>query len=124
MQLEKLARRIPPFVKILFLRIFRRGHQRCSIKKVVLRNFTKIKGKHLCQSPSFNKVAALRSQVCNFIKKETLAQEFSCAFCEIFKNIFFTEHLWVTGRLLLYFLSCISNFFFYSHMKKIYLMNI
>ena len=32
----------------------------------------------------------------NFIKKETLAQVFSFEFCEIFKNIFFTEHLWVT----------------------------
>ena len=27
------------------------------------------------------------------IKKETLAQAFSCEFCEISKNIFFTEHL-------------------------------
>ena len=26
---------------------------------------------------------------CNFIKKETLAQVFSCQFCEIFKNTFF-----------------------------------
>ena len=29
---------------------------------------------------------------CNFIKKEALAQVFSCEFCEIFKNTFFTEH--------------------------------
>ena len=26
-------------------------------------------------------------------KKETLAQVFSCEFCNIFKNTFFTEHL-------------------------------
>ena len=26
---------------------------------------------------------------CNFIKKETLAQVFSCEFCEIYKNTFF-----------------------------------
>ena len=26
---------------------------------------------------------------CNFIKKETLAQVFSCEFCEISKNTFF-----------------------------------
>ena len=32
----------------------------------------------------------------NFIKTETLAQVFSCEFCEIFKNTFFTEHLWTT----------------------------
>ena len=32
----------------------------------------------------------------NFIKKETLAQVFSCEFCEISKNIpFFKEHLWL-----------------------------
>ena len=34
---------------------------------------------------------------CNFIKKETLAQVFSCDFCEISKNTFFTEHLWATA---------------------------
>ena len=34
---------------------------------------------------------------CNFIKKETMAQVFSCEFYEIFKNIFFTEHLWTTA---------------------------
>ena len=32
-------------------------------------------------------------QACNFVKKETLAQVFSCEFCEISKNTFFTEHL-------------------------------
>ena len=33
-----------------------------------------------------------RPEARNFIKKETLAQVFSCAFCEISKNIFFIEH--------------------------------
>ena len=33
----------------------------------------------------------------NFIEKETLAQLFSCEFCEIFKNSFFTELLWATA---------------------------
>ena len=32
-------------------------------------------------------------QACNFIKKEVLAQLFSCEFCEIFNNTFFTETL-------------------------------
>ena len=31
---------------------------------------------------------SMRPQACNFIKKETLAQVFSCEFCEISKNIF------------------------------------
>ena len=65
----------------------------CSVKKGVLRNFTKLTGKPLCQSPLFNKVSGLAS---NFIKKETLAQVFSCEFYEISKNTFFTEHLRTT----------------------------
>ena len=32
-----------------------------------------------------------------FIKKETPAQVVSCEFCEISKNIFFTEHLRATA---------------------------
>ena len=36
-----------------------------------------------------------------FIKKDTLAQVFSREFCEIFKNIFFTENLWTTASLIL-----------------------
>ena len=61
--------------------IRRSRHQRCSIKKAVFRNFVKFTRKHLCQS------------LFNFIRKETLVQVFSC---EIFKNTFFTEHLWAT----------------------------
>ena len=45
-----------------------------------------------------NKVASL--QACNFIKKETLAQMLSCEFCVIFKNTFFTEHLWTTASII------------------------
>ena len=41
-------------------------------EKGVLRNLTKFRGKHLCQR---------------------LVQVFSCQFCEISKNTFFTEHL-------------------------------
>ena len=50
-------------------------------KKSVLRNFAKYTRKHLCQS----------------FYKETLAQVFYCKFYEIFKNIFFIEHLWATA---------------------------
>ena len=38
----------------------RSSHRTCSIKKGDLRNFAKFTGKHLCQSPFFNKVAGLR----------------------------------------------------------------
>ena len=73
------------------------SHQRCSIKKGVLRNFIKFTGKHLCQRSFFNKVAGL---ACNFIKKESLTQVFSCEFCEISKNTFLQN---TSGRLLLLF---------------------
>ena len=46
----------------------------CFMKRGVLRNFAKFTGKHLCHSTFFNKVA----DVCNFIKKDTPAQVFSC----------------------------------------------
>ena len=59
-------------------RKFRSSHQRCSVKKDVLRNFAKITGKHLCQSLFFNKVTGVR---------------------EISKNTFFTEHVWATASL-------------------------
>ena len=47
-------------------------------KKVALRNFAKLKRKHLYPSPSFKQ----------FAKKETLTQMFSCEFCNISKNTF------------------------------------
>ena len=59
------------------------SHQSCPVKKGNLRNFAKFTGKHLCQRLFFNKI----------IKKESLAQMFSCGFCKISKNTFFTEHL-------------------------------
>ena len=64
-------------------RIFQRFNskqqpQEIFYKKSVPRNFTKFIEKHLWQSL--------------FFKKETLEQVFSCEFCEISKNTFFTEH--------------------------------
>ena len=70
-------------------------------KKVVLRNFAKFTGKHLCQSFFFDKVAGqihrktpvpdsffiCRPEACNFINKKTLAEVFSCEFCKISTNI-------------------------------------
>ena len=45
-------------------------------------------------------VFCVKNQACSFIKKETLAQVFSCEFGEISKNTFFTEHLWATASIL------------------------
>ena len=72
---------------------FRSNYQGCSVKKGVLRKFAKFTEKHLCQGLFFNKVVG----ACNFIKKEALTQVFSCEFCEISKNTFFTEHVWATA---------------------------
>ena len=36
---------------------YKSSHQRCSVKKGILKNFTKFTGKHLCQSLFLNKVA-------------------------------------------------------------------
>ena len=48
-----------------------------------------------CARVSF--LIKLQAETCSFIKKETLAQVFSCEFYEISKNTFFTEHLWATA---------------------------
>ena len=58
---------------------FRSSHQRGSSK------FRKIRRKIPVPEFFFNKVAG---QACNFITKETLAQVFSCEFCEILKTPF------------------------------------
>ena len=81
--------------QLFFSKLLRSSHRACSVRKNVLRNFAKFTGKHLCQSLFFNKVG--KPQACNFVKKETLAQVFSCEFCEISKNSFFAEHLWATA---------------------------
>ena len=60
----------------------------------VLKTFAIFSGKHLFWS-LFLINAGLKD--CNFIKKETLAQVYSCKFCEISKNIFFTEQLRTTA---------------------------
>ena len=80
-----------------FMSFCRSSHQRCSVKKVVPRNAANFIGKQLCQSLFFYKVAGLLGCSCNFIKKETLTQVFSCEFCEISKNNFFPEHVWETA---------------------------
>ena len=54
-------------------------------KKGVLKNFTKFTGKNLYQRPFLKKLQAPAT----LLKKESLAQVFSCEFCETFKNTFF-----------------------------------
>ena len=58
----------------------RSSHQRCSVKKGVLRNFSKFTGKHLCQCLFLNKVA----------------------------GTFFTERLWATASVLAKYLTSVA----------------
>ena len=55
-------------------------------KKCLLRNFAKFTGKHPYHSLFFNKVAGQR--LVTLLKKETLAQVFSCEFFKISKSTF------------------------------------
>ena len=64
----------------------RSSHQRCSVRKSVLRNFTKFTGEHLCQSLFYNNF--IKKLSCNFIKKETLAQVLSCEFVKFLRAPF------------------------------------
>ena len=71
--------------------------QRCSVKKVFL-EISQNSQENTCARASFLielQASVLKlywketlPQSCNFIKKETLAQVFSCKFCENFKNTF------------------------------------
>ena len=63
----------------------RRSRLEVFYKKGVLRNFAKFTRKHLRQSLFLIK---LQAEACNFIKKETLTQVFSCKFCKISKTTF------------------------------------
>ena len=54
--------------------------------KGVLKNFAKFTGKHPCQSLF---LITLQTSVFNFIKKETVAQVFSCEFCKSFNDTYF-----------------------------------
>ena len=58
--------------------------QKCSVKNVLLK---------------IPQIHRRTPQDCNFIKKETLVQVFSCEFCEIFKDTFFTEYFWTTASI-------------------------
>ena len=65
--------------------ISRSSHPEVFCKKGLLKNFTKFTAKDLRQSLFLNKVTGLRPAT---LLRETLAQVFSCEFCEISKNTY------------------------------------
>ena len=79
---------------------FRSGHRRCFVRKVVLRNFAKFTGKHLCQSFFFSKVAGLR--LTTLLKKRLCLKCFSANFKKFIRTPFSQN---ASGRLPLDFVS-------------------
>ena len=63
--------------------------QRCSVKNVFLK-ISQNSQENTCDRVSL--LLKLQSSACNFIKKETLAQVFSCQFSEIFKELLFLQN--------------------------------
>ena len=77
-----------------FCKKSRSSHQRCSIKKAVLKNIAIFTGIHLCWSLFLIKLQALRPAT---LIKETPTQVFFCEHCEVFKNTYFEKHLQTTA---------------------------
>ena len=73
----------------------RSSHQRCFVRKGILRNFEKLTGKHMCQSLFFNKVAGLRAAT--LLKKRLWHRCFSVNFAKFLRTPFFQN---TSGRLL------------------------
>ena len=59
--------------------------RKCFVKKVLV-EFLQNLQENTCARVSF--LIKLQAQACNFIRKETLVQAFSCEFCEISKSTF------------------------------------
>ena len=51
--------------------------------------------------------------------KKTLAQVFSCEFCEISKNTFVTEHLWMTVSAMRLLFTCLKGSFMFKKIEEI-----
>ena len=65
--------------------------RRCSMKKGVLKTFTKFTGKDLCQSLFFNKVAALRPAT--LLKNRLWHRCFPVNFVTFLRTLFLKEDL-------------------------------
>ena len=78
------------FLKAVWSPPHRSSRPEVFYKKVFL-EISQNSQKNICARASF----LIKLQALNFTKKETLAQVFSCEFCESSKNtFFFAEHLW------------------------------
>ena len=98
------------------LAIFRSSHQRCFMKKGVLKNFAKFTEKHLYQSLLFNKAANLRPAT--LVKKRLWHRCFLIDFAKFLRISFFIEQLWWLLQHNLMILFCFVATFPY-HLKKL-----
>ena len=114
-QRSKPDRLISKLTQTAALDMHRSRHQRCSVRKGVLRNFAKLT-EHLCQSLFFNKVTGLRPAT--LLKKRLLDRCFPVIFVKFLRTPFYTEHLSVAA-------SVIMNKTKYCHAKllSIYFCN-
>ena len=71
--------------------MYRSSHQRCFVKKVLLKNFSKFTGKHLSQSLYFNKVA--RRRPATLLKKRLWHRCFPVNFAKSLRTPSLIEHL-------------------------------
>ena len=93
-----VKKRQNPIYRIFFN--CRSSHQRCSIKKDVLKKFTNFTGKHLCQSLCFNKLASLRPT--SWLKKRLWHRCFPINFVKFSRTPILEN---TSGRLFLYLVS-------------------
>ena len=70
----------------------RSSHQRCSVRKVVLRNFAQFRGKHLRQVLFHNKIAG--REPATLRKKRLWHRCFPVNFSKFLRTPLLTEHLW------------------------------
>ena len=75
------------FSNSAFPHLYRSSHQRCSVRKVVLRDFTKSTGEHQCQRPA------------TLLKMRLWHRCFSVNFTKLLKTHFFAERLWETASI-------------------------
>ena len=78
-------------IKDLDRSLIRSSRPEVFCKKVVLRNFAKCTGKHLCQSLFFNKVAGLR--LATLLKKRVWHRCYPVNFMKFLRTTFIIKHL-------------------------------
>ena len=86
-----MAKITPDVNNLHLLEIFRNSHLRCSIKKGVLKNFSKFTGNNLCHGLFLNKIAGIRPLTLS--KKRPWHMCFPMNLAKFLRTPFYIEHL-------------------------------